>query len=140
MSTALCECGCLCPAPIATKTSRRDGVRKGEPQRYRRGHYWRGRRQKTRTLEHCAKLSAAKCGEKNLNYGKRGSETAQWKGDTVSYSALQSWLRQNYSKTGVCEECGAEGHTHYAFRHHPESHTRNRDDYRELCPLLPSTV
>lgn len=32
----LCECGCGEPAPIATRTGR--GYRKGEPQRFVRGH------------------------------------------------------------------------------------------------------
>jgi hypothetical protein len=43
------------------------------------------------------------------------------------------WLLRNCPKTGVCEECGAEGKTDYAFKRHPEPHTRNRDDYAELC-------
>ena len=34
----LCECGCGHPAPIAKKTDRRDGVRKGEPLRFISGH------------------------------------------------------------------------------------------------------
>jgi hypothetical protein len=39
MTTQLCQCGCGQPAPIATMTSRADGVVKGEPQRFARGHY-----------------------------------------------------------------------------------------------------
>ena len=39
----LCQCGCGLPAPVATKTSTRDGVRKGERLRYRVGHATKGR-------------------------------------------------------------------------------------------------
>jgi hypothetical protein len=34
-----CECGCGSPAPIATKTNRKVGNTKGQPQRYVKGHY-----------------------------------------------------------------------------------------------------
>ena len=34
----LCECGCGNPAPIANKTSTRDGTTKGEPSRFISGH------------------------------------------------------------------------------------------------------
>jgi hypothetical protein len=50
-----------------------------------------------------------------------------------------AWLLRWYPKTGICEECGAEPGpkgwhgTDYAFRYHPKPHTRNREDYRELC-------
>jgi hypothetical protein len=51
----------------------------------------------------------------------------------VHPSVIHHWLNQHHPKTGACDECGAEGPTDYAFKKHPESHTRNRDDYRELC-------
>jgi HNH endonuclease len=35
----LCECGCGQPAPLAPKTIKQQGYRKGEPQRYIRGHF-----------------------------------------------------------------------------------------------------
>jgi hypothetical protein len=54
-------------------------------------------------------------------------------GDRASYSALHRWLRENFPKTGTCEECGNVGKTDLAFKRHPERHTRDRDDYRELC-------
>lgn len=37
----LCQCGCGGPAPIAKKTSTRDGMRKGQPQRFIQKHYAR---------------------------------------------------------------------------------------------------
>lgn len=46
---------------------------------------------------------------------------------------LHGRLRKAHPPSGVCEECGAEGPTEYAFKRHPESHTDRREDYRELC-------
>jgi hypothetical protein len=42
-SPKLCECGCGQPAPIATKTSSRQGYVKGQPMRFVNNHHWRGR-------------------------------------------------------------------------------------------------
>jgi len=43
------------------------------------------------------------------------------------------WLIRHYPKSGRCEQCREEGRTQYAFLRHPEKHTRDRDDYIELC-------
>jgi len=54
--------------------------------------------------------------------------------------SVHKWLRIHFPKTGICETCGEERGargargTHFAFLHHPDPYTRNREDYRELCP------
>ncbi len=53
--------------------------------------------------------------------------------DTTAPSAIHQWLKKHYPKISRCYECGREGKTDLAFRHHPEPHTRNREDYLELC-------
>jgi hypothetical protein len=57
-----------------------------------------------------------------------------WKGDDVSYNGLHSWLRRNFPKTGVCEDCGAvatsRAHDYASIDH---TYTRNREDWLELC-------
>ena len=62
-----------------------------------------------------------------------GPEHHLWRED-ASVRRIHAWLREHYAKAGVCEECGRVGKTHYAFQHHPQPHTRNREDYCELCP------
>lgn len=57
-----------------------------------------------------------------------------WRGEEAGYKAIHEWLRRNFTKTGVCEECGIEAMTQWSFLKHPEKHTRERSDYRELCP------
>lgn len=48
-------------------------------------------------------------------------------------SPIHQWLMAHHPKAGACEVCGKDGCTDFAFLHHPKPHTRNRDDYRELC-------
>ena len=47
----LCECGCGEPAPIATITNNRNGVRKGDPLRFVCGHSHRGQRHPAKLRE-----------------------------------------------------------------------------------------
>ena len=55
-------------------------------------------------------------------------------------STIHNWLPSVLPKTGICDECGTDvgttrpGGTEYAFLLHPEPHTRNPNDYREMCP------
>lgn len=63
---------------------------------------------------------------------KRGQDHHLWR-DNASPRRIHAWLREHYPKTGRCEECGRECRTDFAFKRHPEPHTRDRSDYRELC-------
>lgn len=75
----------------------------------------------------------------------RGERHSNWSGDELSYNAAHQWVGRRYPKTGTCEHCGATPEprptrhgmvypgTHWAFLRHPEPHTRNREDYVELC-------
>src|SRR5262249_40318601 len=47
----LCECGCGLPAPIAHQSDTKRGYVKGEPRRFRHGHYARGRKHTPETIE-----------------------------------------------------------------------------------------
>jgi len=185
--TGLCECGCGEATNIAPRNYHAQGIRKGEPMRFRPGHHLRvierkppsaetrakmGASQKRRfadpeerarhasinvgrvqTDEHKAKVSAALRGRtfssehlaKLSIAGKArtmptGSNAYRWKGDDASYGAIHRWMKLHYPKTGICECCGrnvgtrGQAGTHYAFRHHSEPYTRNREDYIEMCP------
>lgn len=94
---------------------------------------------RTFTPEHLEKLRSA--GRRRFERERpQGDRAPRWKGDEAGYVAIHTWLRKQHPKTGTCEECGAnvgaEGQhgTHYAFRHHGTPYTRDREDYRELCP------
>ena len=85
-------------------------------------------------------MSAAHKGKKfspghkeNMRESKIGDRNPNWLGDDVGYAALHDWLIENFPKARICEECESEGGTDYAFDHRLGKHTRNREDYRELC-------
>ena len=119
-AAGLCRCGCGEPTPVATRTRSHLGHVKGRPIRFKRGHNVRGY---VRSAEHRARLAAA----------VRGARNPSWKGDAANSTTIHEWLRENFPKTGACEECDAEGPTDWAFLRHPAPHTRGREDYRELC-------
>jgi hypothetical protein len=110
-----CECGCGQPTPVADRTDTAKGYIKDRPLRFIKGHN---------------------------NRLRIGEQNPRWLDEAeVGRSALHHWLRKELKKTGICEECsrevGPNGHlgTHFAFRFHGQmNYTRNRDDYRELCP------
>jgi hypothetical protein len=119
--TKLCECGCGQPAPVATRNRYDRGQRKGEPLRFVSGH-------NIVPIAHVVRGSAA----------RRGASSPHWLGDNVSYYGIHVWLAKHHPKTGICAECGAEAgktcsRTEWAFLRHPERHTRDISDYRELC-------
>jgi hypothetical protein len=103
ITPGLCQCGCGQRTGIAKQNDRRFGWVKGEPVRFVPGHQ------------------------------SRGARHHDWKGDAAGYMGLHTWLGRHYPKTGICEECGKPSkRTEYALTHGRE-HSRNRDDYRELC-------
>lgn len=150
--SGLCLCGCGTRTNLSAVTSRVTGDVRGEPLRFRLGHA----RRVTSASPNPSGLCQCGCGQVtsiatigNRRVGhvagehirfvhghhSRGDGSARWTGDELSSNAAHTWLLYNYPKTGVCEECGKKGKTHHAFQHHPARHTRNRADYRELCPL-----
>lgn len=50
----------------------------------------------------------------------------------MAYKAIHLYLNAHFPKAGACDECGAQGRTHYALIHGRE-YSRDREDYRELC-------
>lgn len=80
------------------------------------------------SAEHRASISAANAGR------FKGDEHHAWKGDEVSYWGLHSWLKKNFPKTGVCDDCGvvagSRAHDYASVGH---TYTRDRNDWRELC-------
>ncbi len=106
-TNGFCECGCGERAPISAYTRR--GYRKGEPQRFVRGHDLRAN--PLRLV---------------------GAEIAGWAGDQVGYSALHRWVRYWKIKTGVCVRCGTDDkRTEWA--NISGEYLRDLDDYEELC-------
>jgi len=109
----LCECGCGEPAPVALSSRR--GYRRGDPMRFKRGHFSR--------TEAAAKPPV-----------HIGPANGKWRGDQVSIPKMHEYVIRYHPKTGKCENCDAEGATDLALIHGRE-YSRNRADYLELCRL-----
>lgn len=117
--TGLCECGCGRVTTVSPKTSARAGIVKGEHRRFIKGHHVRLMEY---TPEMRAKQREAKLGERNPNWN-----------DSTSLKTVHGWLNRNFPKTGICARCGRGARTDFAFRLHPATYTRSRDDYEEMC-------
>ncbi len=127
----LCECGCGDPAPLAKANDPRKGHVKGQPVRYISGH---NSRVMTRTPEHRRKISEYSRNRPIEHHLKLvDARRSRPLSEEISAGSLHQWLSSNYPKQGRCEECGKARKTTYSYLHHPKRHTRNRDDYRELC-------
>ncbi len=119
--SALCECGCGSPAPIATRTNYGFGHTKGEPMRFVRGHANGGKRFSTEVR---ARMSAGH---------PRGEAAPNWKAEGFAYSTVHGWLRKVASKTGECSACGARPKTRTEWANLSGSYLRDITDYAEMC-------
>jgi hypothetical protein len=87
------------------------------------------------TAEHRAKIAAALQGNSNWRESSRvaGAQHGRWRGDDAGRNAVHMWLNKHYAKT-ACEECGSGGRLDWAYRHANGEWSRDRADYRVLCP------
>ena len=54
-----------------------------------------------------------------------------WKGDSASYTAKHTWVRNNYGRATRCEHCGSRKNVHWA--NISGEHKRDRKDWKQLC-------
>lgn len=92
------------------------------------------------SAEHRAKLSQVRKGRPTTPAMQAAYERLtgdghpSWKGDEASYHWKHQWLEKHHPKAGACAFCALAGEkTEWAFLYHPEPHTRNPEDYIELC-------
>lgn len=52
---------------------------------------------------------------------------------STEYAAVHAYLVSHFPKTCLCEECGERAKTQHALIR-GRQYSRNREDYRELCP------
>ncbi len=125
-----CMCGCGRLAPVQKYTDMRRGVPRGQPQRFILGHVNGGR---DFSDEHRRNIAEARRRQTITPDTRRKISIALGGTGEPGYVAIHSRLRRQHPKSGICEECGTEGSTEYAFLRHPEPHTSDREDYKELC-------
>lgn len=59
---------------------------------------------------------------------------SNWKGARAGYAAIHSWLSKHYSKPLACENCNTEKYSRLEWANTTGIYTRNRFDYKALCP------
>lgn len=63
----------------------------------------------------------------------KGDKNTNWKGNSVKYVALHTWVRRNFTKQPGCEMCGSIDDKNYNWANKSNKYTRNRDDWLFLC-------
>lgn len=63
---------------------------------------------------------------------KPGNVPHNWKGDSVGYDALHSWVSRHYGRPDTCEECGRTG-APIDWANRSGEYRRDRDDWLALC-------
>ena len=111
-----CQCGCGQETSIATKTRSAKGHAKGQPVNYILGHNRRGQSLPV---------------EDRVKHALFDEEHPNWKGDEVGYMALHQWVYARKERTGICQQCGAEGVTEFA--NVSGEYRRDVEDFIELC-------
>ena len=43
--------------------------------------------------------------KRNIGLGHSNEKSYMWKGDNVGYSALHNWIRKNFPKPEICDNC-----------------------------------
>lgn len=62
-----------------------------------------------------------------------GKENFNWKGDSVGYSALHSWIRKNKGTPKKCEHCGRTDKKKYEWANISGEYKRDLNDWIRLC-------
>jgi hypothetical protein len=120
-TTKYCSWECIRKSPIMVNRWKNSGKRLGESNEGRIA--WN--RGIPRTQEVKDAVSRA-------NKGVRVNEKAwNWKGDSVGYLALHSWIKRHYGKAIKCEKCGKIKHITWANK--TGQYRREREDWMTLC-------
>ena len=76
-----------------------------------------------------------KCYWATLSKKKIGDKNPKWKGDRVGYHGVHDWIKLNYGKPNVCEECGKTNlkgkQIHWA--NISGKYKRDIKDWKRLC-------
>lgn len=63
----------------------------------------------------------------------KGKENGMWKGDSASYYAKHIWMKTNFGKPQMCENCGTTERRMYHWANISGRYIRDRSDWLRLC-------
>lgn len=54
-----------------------------------------------------------------------------WKGDKATVSSIHCWIRDNFTRKNICQNCDKKGNTDWSNKYH--TYLRVKEDWQELC-------
>lgn len=99
--------------------------------------YWLGKNRDTKLIE---KMRLTRIGHTPWNKGKKFQEVtneknSNWRGDSVGYNALHTWIARKLGKPMICSFCNIEKEStrkiHWANK--SGEYKRDFDDWLRLC-------
>lgn len=66
-----------------------------------------------------------------MSSGMKGRNNPKWKGNSVGYSSLHSWLYRTIGKPMKCDKCGETKKLEWANK--SKKYLRNKNDWISLC-------
>ena len=81
------------------------------------------------------------CNKQLINYdalyckyhSKIGNRNWNWKGDSVGYGALHTWIKKRLGKPQKCEHCQSTNKKMYHWANKSGTYKRNLSDWLRLC-------
>jgi hypothetical protein len=69
--------------------------------------------------------------KEKIRISKLGNKNNMWKGNSVGYNALHSWIKRHKPKPNLCEDCKKE--SPYDLANISGRYLRNVKDYKWVC-------
>ena len=66
-------------------------------------------------------------------FNQYNEKNSQWKGETVSYSALHTWLRKRLGTPKKCDDCQTTKAKRYEWANISHQYKRDVKDWKRLC-------
>lgn len=132
----LCECGCGQRTKIANYNDARRGERKGEPQRFLKGHNQRGKPAHTRKAEHEYAIDAAGCHVWQLStdgrYGTAVRDGLLYKAHRLYWEDINGAVPPGFELDHLCgnERCVNPAHLQLVTR---REHVRRHAAQKTHC-------
>lgn len=79
------------------------------------------------------KLSIAKSGKKNPQFGKIGDKSPNWVGDKISKDGVHDWVEKWKGKPKRCQACGTTKAKRYEWVNVDHSYKRVLEDFIRMC-------
>lgn len=84
-----------------------------------------------RGMSFTKKNCSAECHSEFMASKRYGKNNPAWKGKKATVGSIHCWVRDNFTRTNICERCNKKGNTDWSNKDH--SYKRKKEDWQELC-------